>query len=93
MKCPEAVPGFWIARFQFDSAFELFMGTQSVTLFGVHRERPWVRFDCMGLVAVLDGGRVVALSNDEAVIEKPSGARLTFHRRAMVPDETCLIWD
>jgi len=61
-------------------------------LFGVHPEKPWVRFDCMGLMPLLDGGRVTALSDTEAVIEKPSGTRLTFHKRGRVPDETCLVW-
>ncbi len=61
--------------------------------FGVHPEKPWVRFDCMGLVPLLNGAKVVALSNTGAVIEKPSGARLTFRRRADVPNEACLIWD
>ena len=65
----------------------------ALDLFGVHPVKPWVRFDCMGLVPLLDGAKVVSLSEAEAVIEKPSGARLTFRRRAEVPDETCLIWE
>ncbi len=62
-------------------------------LFGVHPEKPWVRYDHMGLVAVLNGARVIALSDIEAVIEKPNGARATFRRRGQVPDQTCLIWE
>ncbi len=68
------------------------LGWTALDLFGVHPEKPWVRFDCMGLVALLDGSRVMALSETEAVIEKPSGARVTFRRRGQVPDEACLIW-
>ncbi len=64
-----------------------------IDLFGAHRERPWVRFDCMGLVPLLNGARVTALSDTEAVIEKPNGTRLTFYRRGQVPDETCLLWN
>ncbi len=61
-------------------------------LFGVHPERPWARFDCMGLVPVLDSARVTALSDTAVVIEKPNGSRVTFHRRGQVADETCLVW-
>ena len=68
------------------------LGWSVLDLFGVHCERPWVRFDCMWLVPVLDGGRAMALSDTEAVIERPSGALVTFRRRVMVPSETCLLW-
>ena len=69
------------------------LGWTALDLFGVHRERPWVRFDCMALVPLLNGARVVALSTTESVIEKPNGARLSFRRHGQVPDETCLIWE
>ena len=69
------------------------LGWTAPDLFGVHRERPWVRFDCMSLMAVLNGASVMALANTEAVIEKPNGSRLTFRRRGQVPDETCLIFE
>ncbi len=69
------------------------LGWTGYDLFGVHPVKPWVRFDCMGLVPLLNEARVTALSDIEAVIEKPSGARLTFRRRGQVPDETCLIWE
>ncbi len=76
----------WAAR-----AHEL--GWTAPDLFGIHPEKPWVRFDCMGLVPLLNGAKVTALSDIEAVIEKPNGARVTFRRRGQVPDETCLIWE
>ena len=76
----------WAAR-----AHEL--GWTEYDLFGTHPEKPWVRFDRMGLLLVLDGGRVVALSDIEAVIEKPSGARTTFRPRGLTVDETCLLWN
>ena len=69
------------------------LGWTALDLFGAHPEKPQVRFDCMGLVPLLNGARVTALSDIEAVIEKPSGAQLTFRRRGQVPDETCLIWE
>ena len=69
------------------------LGWTALDLFGVHPEKPWVRFDCMGLVPLLNGAKVTALSDIEAVIEKPSGARVTFRKRDLVSDEACLIWN
>ena len=76
----------WAAR-----AHEL--GWTGLDLFGVHPEKPWERFDAAGLVPVLNGAAIVALSNTEAVIEKPSGARVTWRRRGQVPGGACLIWE
>ncbi len=47
----------------------------------------------MGLVPLLKGARVTALSYIGAVIEKPSGARVTFRPRTMAPAEACLVWE
>ncbi len=69
------------------------LGWTEYDLFGVHPVKPWARFECMGLVPLLNGARVTALSDLEAVIEKPSGARLTFRPRTMAPDEACLVWE
>ncbi len=69
------------------------LGWTALDLFGAHPVKPWVRFDAMGLVPLLSGAKVVALFEGQAVIEKPSGARLTFRRRTMAPDEACLVWE
>ncbi len=69
------------------------LGWTALDLFGVHPVKPWARIDVMGLVPLLNGGRVTALSNVKAVIEKPSGARVTFRRRGQVSTEVCLIWE
>ncbi len=69
------------------------LGWTALNLFGVHPVKPWVRLDVMGLVPLLAAAKVVALSEGQAVIEKPSGARLTFRKRGQVSDETCLIWE
>ncbi len=68
------------------------LGWTALDLFGVHRTRPWVRFDVMGLVPLLAAAKVVALSEGQAVIEKPSGARVTFRRRGRVPSEARPVW-
>ncbi len=69
------------------------LGWTALDLFGVHRTRPWVRFDVLGLVPLLAVAKVVALSEGQAVIEKPSGARFMFRRHTKAPDETCLVWE
>ncbi len=76
----------WAAR-----AHEL--GWTATGLFGAHPERPLERFDYTGLIFVLNGAAIVALSDTEAVIEKPNGARLTFRKRGQAPDETCFVWN
>ena len=69
------------------------LGWTALDLFGVHPVKPWARIDVMGLVPLLNGGRVTALSDAEAVIEKPSGARVRFRRRGQASPEMCLIWE
>ncbi len=101
MTCPASCPDArWQAlredayRFLRDHAARAHgLGWTGLDLFGVHPGKSWVRFDCMGLVPLLNGARVTALSGIEAVIEKSSGARLTFRPRTMAPDEACLVWE
>ena len=50
-------------------------------LFGCDRDRPFARIDSAGLLGVLNGNRLVALSENTAVIEMHTGARQTCHRR------------
>jgi hypothetical protein len=46
----------------------------------------------MGLLLLVRGGRVVAITADSAVIERQSGARLTYTRR--LPDAECVaLWE
>ena len=57
------------------------LGWTTLDLFGVHPKAPAARYSCMGLLLLLRGGRVVALTASTAVIEQLSGARLTYTRR------------
>jgi hypothetical protein len=57
------------------------MGWTALDLFGAHPTRPAVRFDVMGLLLLIRGGEVVALSAESASIRRPSGAVLRFFRR------------
>ncbi len=56
------------------------LGWEVADLFGVHPTKPTVRFDCMGLVPLLRGRAVVALTDDSAAIKTASGGSLTFRR-------------
>ena len=62
-------------------------------LFGVHAEAPHARLDGMGLVPLLGGRPVLALTEDTAAINAASGGTLTFLRRRAWPPGRCLIWE
>jgi hypothetical protein len=47
----------------------------------------------MGLVPLLNGRPVLALTEDSAAIKTASGGSLTFRRRGAPPPERCLIWE
>jgi hypothetical protein len=57
------------------------LGWGANDLFGCDRDRPFARIDSAGLVWLLRGERVVALTEEVAVIEMHTGARQTYHRR------------
>ena len=62
------------------------LGWTTLDLFGAHRRAPGARFSCMGLVLLIGGGRVMALTAASAVIEQQSGAHLTYTRQPAEPD-------
>ena len=57
------------------------LGWTTLDLFGAHPRAPGARYSCMGLLLLIRGGRVVALTADSAAIEQQSGARLTYTRQ------------
>ena len=59
--------------------------------FGCHPDRPTARFDCMGLVLLLDRCEVAAINRDGADLVTASGARQRFRRRPL-PPETVPLW-
>ncbi len=69
------------------------LGWEALDLFGVHPTAPTARFDCMGLVPLLRGRAVLALTDDSAAIKTASGGSLTFRQRAAPPAEQCLVWE
>ena len=68
-------------------------GWGGIDLFGVHAEAPHARLDGMGLVPLLSGRPVVALTEDSAAIKANLGGTLTFRIRNTWPPGRCLIWD
>jgi hypothetical protein len=57
------------------------LGWQDWELFGCHRRAPWGRIQGMGLVLLLRGRELAALTESEAAIRTASGARQTYYRK------------
>jgi hypothetical protein len=65
-------------------------------LFGCHKGAPWGRIQGMGLVLLLRGDEIAALTATEAVIRTPTGAHQTYRRKPadpLHPAERCLVWE
>ena len=65
-------------------------------LFGCHRRAPFGRIQGMGLVLLLRGRELVALTADEAVIRTATGVHQTYRRKPhdpLQPAERCLVWE
>jgi hypothetical protein len=56
------------------------LGWTALDLFGVHPSAPAARFDVMGLLLLVQGGAVVALTADAATIRRKTGALLSCRR-------------
>jgi hypothetical protein len=61
-------------------------------LFGCDRDRPFARIDRAGLLWLLNGDRLIALSENTATIETRTGARQTWRRKPVEPDRV-LAWE
>ena len=65
-------------------------------LFGCHRLAPFGRIQGMGLVLLLRGRELAALTGGEAVIRTATGTHQTYRRKSRDPlhsSERCLIWE
>jgi hypothetical protein len=69
------------------------LGWGPLDLFGCDRERPFARIDHMGLLWLLDGGTVLELHRDHAIIETLGGARQTYPRRPVEVGRVVLAWE
>lgn len=62
------------------------LGWTATDVFGLHPNAPATRFDGMGLVVLIGGGEVIAVSADRATIRGQSGNSLTYYLRRPRPD-------
>jgi hypothetical protein len=56
------------------------LGWGPLDLFGCDRHRPWSRIDQAGLLWLMAGRRLLALTSKGTAIETASGHRVTYHR-------------
>jgi hypothetical protein len=68
------------------------LGWTVLDLFGVDIDRPLARIDRMGLLWLLEGREIVALTASEAIIRTPSEATLRY-QRTPEQDGQALAWD
>jgi hypothetical protein len=69
---------------------------QDWELFGCHRVAPWHRIEGMGLVLLLRGRELAALTGGAAVIRTATGAHQTYRRKPrdpLDPRQRCLVWE
>jgi hypothetical protein len=67
------------------------LGWGAADLFGCDRHRPWARIDQAGLLWLVAGRRLLALTAESATIEAPSGGWQTYRRMPNGPDQV-LAW-
>jgi hypothetical protein len=56
------------------------LGWTALDLFGCDRVKPWARIDHLGLLWLLNGQCLLALSADTAAISTPAGGSVTFKK-------------
>jgi hypothetical protein len=72
------------------------LGWPGWELFGCHRRAPWGRIQGMGVVLLLRGDEIAALTAGDAVIRTGTGAHQTYRRKPsdpLSPAERCLVWE
>jgi len=68
------------------------LGWGPYDLFGCDRDRPFARIDQAGLLWLLNGDKLIALTEDAATIETRTGARQTYRRKPNDPGRV-LAWE
>ena len=69
------------------------LGWGPLDLFGCDRERPFARVDHLGLLWLVNGGTVVELHRDRAILETERGARQCYRRRPIEVGRVVLAWE
>jgi hypothetical protein len=67
-------------------------GWSDLDVFGAHERAPAARFDCMGLVLLLDRCEVIAIDRDGADLVTAAGVHQRFRRRELPPG-TVSLWE
>jgi hypothetical protein len=74
------------------AAYAAALGWGPYDLFGCDRDRPFARIDRAGLLWLLNGDKLVALTENTATIERRTGARQTWRREPSAPGRV-LAWE
>jgi hypothetical protein len=69
------------------------LGWGPLDLFGCDRKRPFARIDHLALLWLLDGGTVLEMHRDHAIIETLGGARQAYRRRPVEVGRVMLAWE
>jgi hypothetical protein len=69
------------------------LGWTAYDIFGCDRDRPFARIDQEGLLWLLNGDRLIALSENTATVERRTGARQIFRRRPLAVGDIVLAWE
>jgi hypothetical protein len=69
------------------------LGWRPLDLFGCDRLRPYARIDRAGLLWLLHGRKLIALTRGIAVIETSTGARQTYNRSSAEVTDAVLAWE
>jgi hypothetical protein len=69
------------------------LGWDARALFGCHRNYPLMHLGSAGLLWAINGGKLVELHRDWAVIELPVNSQRTFNRRDVAAGKVTLPWD
>ena len=72
----------------------IWLGWAPIDLFGCDRERPYAKVDQAGLLWLIEGRSLIALSHDIAVIGSPSeGGQRHYRRRAGKRRQNVMAWE
>jgi hypothetical protein len=68
-------------------------GWGPLDLFGCDREHPFARVDHLGLLWLVNGGRIIELQRDKAILETERGAPQSYRRRPVEVGRVVLAWE
>jgi hypothetical protein len=69
------------------------LGWGPLELFGADRDKPFARVDRLGLVWLLNGRRLLAISDDTAAVENRNAPPHTYRRVAPEKGRVALAWN